>query len=88
MTNVKSLTDAFGPFRNLRIGSSRVGLDFMRRGDRTFCNVVDVEGEKLLVNVGAQEAAVSVMLSRSKLVRVSLTSAYIQRRRASESFAT
>ncbi len=37
--------------RNLRIGSSRVGLDFTRRGDRTFCNVVDVEGEKLLVNV-------------------------------------
>jgi glycogen debranching enzyme len=37
--------------RNLRIGGSRVGLDFSRRGDRTFCNVVNVEGEKLLVNV-------------------------------------
>ncbi len=37
--------------RNLRIGRSRVGLDFSRRGDRTFCNVVDVEGDKLLVNV-------------------------------------
>jgi glycogen debranching enzyme len=37
--------------RNLRIGQSRVGLDFARRGARTFCNVVDVEGEKLLVNV-------------------------------------
>lgn len=37
--------------RNLRIGNSRVGLDFSRRGDRTFCNVVDVEGDKLLVNV-------------------------------------
>jgi glycogen debranching enzyme len=37
--------------RNLRIGRSRVGLDFSRRGERTFCNVVDVEGEKLLVNV-------------------------------------
>ena len=37
--------------RNLRIGNSRVGLDFTRRGERTFCNVVDVEGEKLLVNV-------------------------------------
>ena len=37
--------------RNLRIGASRVGLDFTRRGDRTFCNVVDVEGDKLLVNV-------------------------------------
>jgi glycogen debranching enzyme len=37
--------------RNLRVGKSRVGLDFTRRGERTFCNVVDVEGEKLLVNV-------------------------------------
>jgi glycogen debranching enzyme len=37
--------------RNLRIGSSRVGLDFTRRGARTFCNVVDIEGEKLLVNI-------------------------------------
>ncbi len=37
--------------RNLRIGNSRVGLDFTRRGDRTFCNVVDIEGDKLLVNV-------------------------------------
>jgi glycogen debranching enzyme len=37
--------------RNLRIGGSRVGLDFTRRGTRTFCNVVDVEGDKLLVNV-------------------------------------
>jgi glycogen debranching enzyme len=37
--------------RNLRIGKSRVGLDFTRRGERTFCNVVDVEGEKLVVNV-------------------------------------
>jgi hypothetical protein len=37
--------------RNLRVGKSRVGLDFTRRGERTFCNVVDVEGEKLVVNV-------------------------------------
>jgi glycogen debranching enzyme len=37
--------------RNLQVGNSRVGLDFSRRGDRTFCNVVEVEGEKLLVNV-------------------------------------
>jgi glycogen debranching enzyme len=37
--------------RNLRVGQSRVGLDFSRRGQRTFCNVVDVEGDKLLVNV-------------------------------------
>jgi len=37
--------------RNLRVGNSRVGLDFTRRRERTFCNVVDIEGEKLLVNV-------------------------------------
>lgn len=37
--------------RDLRVGNSRVGLDFSRRGERTFCNIVDVEGEKLLVNV-------------------------------------
>jgi glycogen debranching enzyme len=37
--------------RNLRVGNSRVGLDFTRHGDRTFCNVVDVEGEKLFVKV-------------------------------------
>jgi glycogen debranching enzyme len=37
--------------RNMRIGNSRVGLDFARRGERTFCNVVEIEGDKLLVNV-------------------------------------
>ncbi|MGH9564564.1 MAG: amylo-alpha-1,6-glucosidase, partial [Candidatus Angelobacter sp.] len=37
--------------RNMQIGKSRVGLDFTRRGVRTFCNVVDIEGDKLLVNV-------------------------------------
>jgi glycogen debranching enzyme len=37
--------------RNLKIGAARVGLDFTRKGERTFCNVVDVQGEKLLVNV-------------------------------------
>jgi glycogen debranching enzyme len=37
--------------RRLRIGKSVVGLDFTRRGERTFCNVVDVEGEKMVVNV-------------------------------------
>jgi glycogen debranching enzyme len=37
--------------RNLRIGNARVGLDFQRQGHRTFCNVVELEGEKLLVNV-------------------------------------
>lgn len=37
--------------RNLRVGNSRVTLDFTRRGDKTFCNVVDIEGDKLLVNI-------------------------------------
>ncbi len=37
--------------RNLRIGNSRVALDFERHQDRTFCNVVEVKGERLLVNV-------------------------------------
>ncbi|HWY71864.1 MAG TPA: glycogen debranching N-terminal domain-containing protein [Terriglobales bacterium] len=37
--------------RNLSIGKSRVSLDFSRSGERTFCNVVDVSGEKLLINV-------------------------------------
>ncbi len=43
--------------RNLCIGGSRVGLDFTRRGSRTFCNVVDVEGEKLLVNVAFKKGS-------------------------------
>ena len=37
--------------RNLNVGNSRIDLDFSRREDRTFCNVVRVSGEKLLVNV-------------------------------------
>jgi glycogen debranching enzyme len=37
--------------RNLQVGASRVDLDFTRRGERTFCNVVDISGDKLLVNV-------------------------------------
>lgn len=37
--------------RNLSVGKSRVSLDFSRSGERTFCNVVDVAGEKLLINV-------------------------------------
>ena len=36
---------------NLKIGNSRVGLDFNRHDHRTFCNVVDITGDKLLVNV-------------------------------------
>jgi len=37
--------------RNLQIGGSRVALDFVRDADRTYCNVVNVEGDPLLVNV-------------------------------------
>jgi glycogen debranching enzyme len=42
---------SFLRIRNLRIGDSRVSLDFSRQGERSFCNVVDVTGEKLLINV-------------------------------------
>src|SRR5579859_7909735 len=42
---------SFLRIRNLRIGESRVSLDFSRQGERSFCNVVDVSGEKLLINV-------------------------------------
>jgi len=37
--------------RNMVIGKSRVGLDFSLRNGRTFCNVVSVEGEKLVVSM-------------------------------------
>ena len=37
--------------RNLHVGESRVALDFIRDADRTYCNVVKVEGNPLLVNV-------------------------------------
>jgi glycogen debranching enzyme len=37
--------------RNFAIGNSRVSLDFTRQDHRTFCNVVDITGDKLLVNV-------------------------------------
>jgi glycogen debranching enzyme len=42
--------------RNMRVGDSRVGLDFERRGERTFCNIVDIEGDKLLVNVAFKKS--------------------------------
>jgi glycogen debranching enzyme len=42
---------SFLRIRNLRIGDSRVSLEFSRQGERSFCNVVDVTGEKLLINV-------------------------------------
>jgi glycogen debranching enzyme len=36
---------------NLRIGNSRVALDFKREGERTHCNVIDVQGEALKVSI-------------------------------------
>ena len=35
----------------LRIGASQVSLEFSRRGQRTFCNVLDAQGERLAVSV-------------------------------------
>ncbi len=37
--------------RNLRIGASQVSLEFSRHGDRTFCNVIEVQGEALMISV-------------------------------------
>lgn len=37
--------------RNLRVGKSRVSLEFSQHEGRTFCNVVDVQGEALRVSV-------------------------------------
>ena len=36
---------------NLRVGASRVTLDFNRDGERTHCNVVDVKGEQLKISI-------------------------------------
>jgi glycogen debranching enzyme len=36
---------------NLRIGSSRVALDFKRDGERTHCNVVDVQGKEVKISI-------------------------------------
>jgi glycogen debranching enzyme len=36
---------------NLRIGASRVTLDFKREGERTHCNVIDVQGDALKVSI-------------------------------------
>jgi glycogen debranching enzyme len=36
---------------NLRVGRSRVVLDFQRQGDRTHCNVVDLKGEQLKISI-------------------------------------
>jgi hypothetical protein len=36
---------------NLRIGDSRVTLDFKRDGERTHCNLVDVRGKEFRISV-------------------------------------
>jgi glycogen debranching enzyme len=35
----------------LRVGSSRVWLEFLRQGKRTFCNVAKIEGEEISISV-------------------------------------
>lgn len=37
--------------RNLRVGNSRVSLEFSQHEGRTFCNVMDIQGEALRVSV-------------------------------------
>lgn len=41
----------FLAIRNMRIGKSRVGLDFSLRNGRTFCNVMGIEGDRLAVHM-------------------------------------
>jgi glycogen debranching enzyme len=36
---------------NLRVGSSRLVLEFLRDGERTYCNVVDVKGEEIKISI-------------------------------------
>ncbi|MGH9414650.1 MAG: amylo-alpha-1,6-glucosidase [Terriglobales bacterium] len=36
---------------HLRIGNAQVSLEFNRRGQRTFCNVLDVQGDRLAISV-------------------------------------
>jgi glycogen debranching enzyme len=36
---------------NLKVGSSRIALDFKREGERTHCNVVGVQGKQIKVSV-------------------------------------
>ncbi|MGH9478062.1 MAG: amylo-alpha-1,6-glucosidase [Terriglobales bacterium] len=36
---------------HVRIGNSQVSLEFSRRGERTFCNVLEVQGERLAISV-------------------------------------
>jgi glycogen debranching enzyme len=36
---------------NLRVGSSRVALDFKQDGERTHCNVVDVQGKEVTISI-------------------------------------
>jgi glycogen debranching enzyme len=37
--------------RNLQIGNAQVSLEFSRRDQRTFCNVLDVQGDRLAISV-------------------------------------
>lgn len=42
---------------NLRIGSSRLALEFQRQGKRTSCNVADVRGKRLKISILFASAA-------------------------------
>jgi glycogen debranching enzyme len=42
---------------NLRVGDSRITLDFKREGERTHCNVVDLQGEQLKISILFPSAA-------------------------------
>jgi glycogen debranching enzyme len=42
---------------NLRIGSSRIALEFERKDERTHCNIADVSGKKLKVSIVFASAA-------------------------------
>jgi hypothetical protein len=37
--------------RDLRVGKSRLDLDFLRQGDRTSCRIVGRRGAELSVNI-------------------------------------
>jgi glycogen debranching enzyme len=37
--------------QNMKVGNTRVHLEFTRSQNRTFCNIIGIEGDKLLVNV-------------------------------------
>jgi glycogen debranching enzyme len=39
---------------NFRVGDSHITVEFQRQGDRTFCNVVDVQGDPVAISIAFQ----------------------------------